>query len=159
MKNKKLLLEVLFKDESQSINLIFLEKILNKSKKNYFNNPEVEQVNDLASIIEVFRLNDYVDFVINTDNLHINENVVNNVFVNITQSYGTIEYFLFFDLFDINLKNINLVGRLDYLKQWIIDIKNKNNFDYFICQGDNSSDGHYYFDSNGFGSLYENLIR
>lgn len=152
MKSSSLLVELIFRGSLPSVNLNFLNNLVVGARELYFNSPEMSTVKTLEEVLEILNLNDYVDLVINTDELNMYKKNIPKVFINLGRNNDEIEVLLFFDVMDI--KEPTLKTSMDFLKKWAIEYMTNYNFNYFICQMDNGEKEEYYFDSNGPGKLY-----
>jgi hypothetical protein len=83
----------------------------------------------------------------------VREKRVENVFVNVGRDNEKIDILFFLNLEDLGFSNIQ--ANLIYLRQWMVDVKDKYKFEYFICQMDAAGSGEYYFDSFGWNELRE----
>lgn len=151
------MVEIVFKGIFSALNFSFLRKLLTDAHEVYFNSPARNFVITFSSVIETMNFENYVDFVINTDCLHINEKVVSKVFINLGRKDEDVELLFFFDLKDINEPTQKM--DIDYLKSWVEEFQKQYDFEYFICQMDNADEKEYYFNSNGLGPLYDKLSR
>lgn len=149
---EKVLIEMIFKGVLPTLNLNFLKNLLLDAKEIRFNDPEVSGKDCFEDVLDVFHSNDYVDFVVTTDKLDINGEIVPKVFINLGLDGEKMELLFYFNLQDLN-KN-SLAESLDYLKNWADNFKSYYEFDQFICQMDNANEDEYYFDDQGRGPLY-----
>jgi len=150
-----MLIELIFKGSFINLDFNLLRNLIKEADEIYFVCPEISSIRTFDEAYKVFQLNTYVDFVIKTNHLHIDQKNVERVFINIGRNNDDIDFLFFFDLKDINegdkKRNLMLV------RQWMAQIQKKYNFQYFICQMDNANNDEYYFDSNGVGRLYKEL--
>ncbi|MDP9957133.1 hypothetical protein J2X97_002799 [Epilithonimonas hungarica] len=151
-----MLIEVIYRGLFSIVDFSFVKKILVDAREVYFTSPDVNSPIIFNSVVSIINSNDYVDLVINTDCLKIKNKIVPKVFINIGRNNEEIEVLLFFDSKD--LKESNEKMNIDYIRNWTIEFHRQYNFEYYICQIDNADEGEYYFDSNGTGYLYNNLI-
>lgn len=133
----------------------FLDEILADCKEGRFNSPEAFVSSNYNEILKVFEKNSYVDFVVTTDKLNINGQIVKNVFINLGLDSDELELLFFFDTKD--LKDLNFKEGIDFLRIWARNFQDKYGFEYVLCQIDNGSEQEYYFDNNGLGPLYSQL--
>lgn len=151
-----MLIEVIFKGLLSAIDLSLTRKLAEGAKEIYFNAPEISSVKSSDEVIEIIQSNPYVDLAINTNSLKVDQIVVPKVFINLGRNNDEIEILFFFDLDDLAIGTP--ADNLNYLKNWTIQIQQKYNFSYFICQMDNANEEEYYFDSNGIGKLFIALV-
>jgi hypothetical protein len=149
---KTILVELIFRGKFNLSKLSFMIELLKNTREIRFNFPEIETQLNYKEIVDVFDLNDYVDFVITTDNLNISGQQVKNVFINIGLNEEVLEFFFFFDLKDLNKTSDKM--SLDFLRIWCNEIIGKYLFDKVICKIDNGNELEYFFDERGFGPLY-----
>ena len=150
--NVDILIEVIFRGLFSAVDLSFLKELIAEAREIRFVYPEMSSVKAFEEVIEILNSNTYIDLVITTDNLNIDEKVVPKVFINLGCDNGKIEMLLFFDLKD--LSGIVIKGKFDYLEDCMIKFMKEYKFNYYICQMDNAGEDEYYFDSNGIGKLY-----
>jgi hypothetical protein len=149
---KTILVELIFRGKFNLNKLSFVTELLKNTKEIRFNFPGIETHLNYKEIVDVFDLNDYVDFVITTDNLNISGQPVKNVFINIGLNEEVLEFFFFFDLKDLNKTSDKM--SLDFLRMWCNEIIKKYSFESNICQIDNGNVLEYFFDETGLGPLY-----
>ena len=147
-----MLVEIIFRGSFSDTNWDFIRGFLSKSKRVYFNIPEIDLSISFDVVIDSMKSNYYFDLVINTDFLEIKEKVIPQVFINITRNHNEVNILLFFDV--NSLDEASSQTNLDYLRDWAIQFEKEFRFEYFICQIDNAGDGEYFFDSKGIGKLY-----
>ncbi|WP_166923471.1 hypothetical protein [Flavobacterium poyangense] len=151
----KLLVDLLFKGKLSKIDFSFIDKMLENSREIRFSYPENSSASDYSEIIKILYSNDYVDFVVTTDVLNSDGIRIENVFINIGKDNEEVEVLLFFDLFDIGYKTAT--DNFLILDNWAKKNQANYNFELMICQMDNGNENEYYFDSNGFGPLWDSV--
>ena len=152
-----MLLEIIFKGVFSVLNLSFLSQFIINGKDLRFNYPENYHSKNFEEIVKKIEDNEYVDFVITTDEFYIDERIIPKVFINITKDKDNVEILLYFDLQDFNKKDTK--KGIDELINWTNSFKINYNFNYYVCQIDNADEMEYYFDSNGIGPLYDSISR
>ncbi len=148
------LVDVIFKGELSSVNLSFLKDIIAKAKKVYFISPEIV-FGSFEEAVRIINSNSYIDFVINTDELIVREKKISKVFINFGRDGYYVDVLFFFDLADLGEPTMR--ENIEFLKKWALGFKDDFKFDYFICQMDNADKEEYYFDSWGYGKLYDTI--
>lgn len=150
-----MLIEIIFRGIFSVLDFSFLRELLAKAREVYFNFPEINSAVAYNDIIEIINSDTYIDLVINTDYLLINEKNIPKVFINLGRDNEDIELLFFFDLKDLGEATQKM--NIDYLKSWAEEFQKRNNFGYFICQIDNANKDEYYFDIYGIGKLYKDI--
>ncbi len=152
-----MLLEIIFKGLFSILNLGFLPKLLVNAKDVRFNHPEISNPENHAEISKIFKNNEYVDFVIISDEFCLDGKITPKVFINLTKDKDNFEMLIYFDLHDFNKKDEK--NGIDDLINWADSFKRDYSFNYYVCQIDNANEKEYYFNSNGLGPLYQRLSR
>lgn len=150
------MIEIIFKGRFSKIDFGFLRNLIFASKEVRFNDPAMYSFENIDDVITVFDTNSYFDFVITTDMLNIDGRTVPKVFINIGRDSQDIDLLFFFDLKD--MQGDSLIGDLEHLKKWVSDFSNQYCFDFFTCRIDIGAKEDYFFDSNGYGRLYDQII-
>lgn len=149
-------IDLIFKGKASLVDLSFLRQLLDNAKESRFNDPERVSFEDYEELLKIIKGNDYIDFVITSDNLAIDNLTIKNVFVNLGLNEGEFELLYFFDLRDLNFSDSN--NSLVFLKDWAGKFCYRYSFDYLLCRLDNGTENEYYFKKDGFGPLYETLM-
>lgn len=152
----KILVDLKFTGKLSKIDFSFIDNMLIDMREIRFNYPENIDTSDYDEIINILHLYDYIDFIISTDVLNINEVRIENVFINVGKDNEEVELLLFFDIYDIGYRTS--YDNLSILNDWTKRIQDKYNFEFAICQMDNGNQNEYYFDSNGPGPLWDNVL-
>ncbi len=140
------LVDLIFKGSFSNICFDFLNNINSDFEDRTFIFPENVSIKTFDNILNIFKLNDYVDFKISAKTITFNNIILPNVFVNIGRDNNDVEMLLFFDVKDI-CENFN--QGLTILQDWAITFKNTYNFDAFFCQTDGTNyEEEYFFKSN-----------
>lgn len=121
-----------------------------------FDYPEDFEFENFEEIIDTLSTNSYVSFAITTDFLNINGRVVKHVFIDFTKNEDDLELLFYFDLEDLNHENMR--NGFDELMNWTSTFRSQYNFNHYVCQMDNGDENEYYFDINGLGPLYKDVV-
>ena len=135
------------------IDFSFFENILYSMREVRFNYPEHKNSLNYHELDNILKSNEYVDFIITTDFLSLDDINIENVFINLEKDDKEVELLLFFDIYDI--RHETSIDNLLILNKWAKKFQSKYNFEFTICQMDNGNKNEYYFDSNGLGPLYQ----
>ncbi|MFT3823042.1 MAG: hypothetical protein QM731_03945 [Chitinophagaceae bacterium] len=147
------LIEIVFDGIYGKVNFEFLPQLLSGARDISLYDPEIPLPESLEDIVNVFDSNDYVDIVITTDQLNINDNIVKSGFINLGKNDENVELLLYFDLRELN--EVIYKKEIEFLKKWVDEFVNTYRFQHFICKMDNAGEFEYYFDSNGWGPFYQ----
>ena len=148
--------ELIFSSSFSVVNIDFLFSLISDANEIRFNEPEFSSPFTAQDVLKNIYSNEYIDLVIITDKLEINGKIVKNVFINVGRNSDDFELLFYFDIKD--LEGTNYKSKIEDLKNWADYFQNRYNFHYYIAQMDNAGDNEYYFDSNGWGPLYDNKL-
>ncbi|SHN16880.1 hypothetical protein [Mucilaginibacter sp. OK098] len=151
-------IDIIFDGKSSIVDLhSLLEALLVKFRDVYFNEPEDVEFTTHEDIINVFKSEVHIDFVVSLNELNMFGIAIPDVFANLGVYNGEIELLLFFDFKDLDFSDYK--ASIDHLRIWTTEFQNKFKFEYVRCQIDNGNEDEYYFDSHGIGPCYNFLDK
>lgn len=150
------LTELLFTGSPSFDKFAFIAGLLNGARDIRFNFPELGKPPDPASILPLIDTENYLDLIFVIPNLELDGANFERVFVNVGKNNDSLEILLFFDLKDSQQKDYR--ASIEILQKWTEKIIAETGFEKVTCRLDNASEkDYYYFDQDGFRSLYWQL--